>query len=125
MNHHLRILLASVVLFMASLSFAQPPQSVQTQFDIMLRSVKDNVYASFISAGTEEFKAGYVQNSFDLVREYIAARLAKGYEANYLGTLNLNGYAVFLWKLTYTDGGDDSLVSLSAQNGYVAGFLIQ
>ena len=61
----------------------------------MLKIAKDNVYASFISAGTEEFKAGYVQNSFDLVREYIAARLAKGYEANYLGTLNLNGYAVF------------------------------
>jgi hypothetical protein len=87
--------------------------------------VKDNVYASFVSAGTDEFKANYVQDSFDLLRDFAASRLAQGYDATYLGTLNLRGYAVFLWKVTYADGGDDSLVSLSAQNGYVAGFLVQ
>ena len=114
-----------MVLAICASSFAQPPQLVQTQFDIMMRAVKDNVYASFVSAGNEEFKTSYVQESFDLLRDYIAARLAQGYEATYLGTVNMRGYAVFLWKLSYTDGGDESLVSLSANNGYVAGFLIQ
>ena len=125
MNKYLKFLLASFILTMVSSSFAQPPQLVQTQFEIMMRAVKDNVYASFVSAGTEDFKATYEQESFDLLRGYIATRLSQGYEATYLGTVNMRGYAVFLWKLSYADGGDESLVSLSANNGYVGGFLIQ
>ena len=122
----LRIMsLALVLLALASSSMAQAPLLVQTNFDIMIKAVKDGVYGSFISAGSEDFKVKYVQDSFNKVNDISAPRLAQGYEAIYLSSLNLKGYTVFLWKLTYADAGDDSLVSLSIENGFVIGFLIQ
>lgn len=118
-------MIAVLVLTFISLSFAQPSQVVQTQFDIMLKSVKDNSYARFVSSGSEEFKSKYVPESFEMLRGFMAERLAQGYEATYLTSLNMRGYTVFLWKLSFQDSGDDSLVSLSVANGFVAGFLIQ
>jgi hypothetical protein len=120
-----KIVLLVVLIVSLSSSLAQPPQVVQTQLDIMLRAVKDNIYASFVSAGTDGFKTTYLQDSFVLLHDFVASRLAQGYEATYLESLNMRGYTVFLWKLSYTDDGDDSLVSLSVENGFVAGFLIQ
>ncbi len=121
----LRIFLVISMVCILSSSLAQAPQLVQTHFDIMLNAVRDNIYGSFVSSGTEEFKTKYVQESFDLLNDFIASRLTQGYEAIYLSSLNLRGYTVFLWKLSFQDGGDDSLVSLSVENGFVAGVLIQ
>ena len=121
-----RTMLLAVVFFaLLSSSMAQAPVLVQTNFDVMIKAVKDGVYGSFVSAGSEDFKTKYVQDSFNIVKDISAPRLAQGYEAIYPSSLNLKGYTVFLWKLTYADAGDDSLVSLSVENGFVIGFLIQ
>jgi hypothetical protein len=119
------MLLTILALAFVSSSLAQVPALVQTNFDVMLKAVKDGVYGSFTSAGSPEFKTTYTQESFNIVKEASAPRLAQGYEATYLSSLNLKGYTVFLWKLTYSDGGDDSLVTVSVENGFVIGFLIQ
>lgn len=122
-----RLLLITVLALFSfsSFSFAQAPVLVQTNATIMLNAVRDGIYASFVASASDEFKASYLQEYFDVVVEDNASRLGQGYEATYLSSLNIEGYVVYLWKLTFQDGGDDSLLSLSVQNGFVVGFLLQ
>jgi len=122
-----RLLLITVLALFSflPLSFAQAPVLVQTNATIMLNAVKDGIYGSFIASASDEFKASYLQEYFDVVVEDHSARLTQGYEATYLSSLNIDGYVVYLWKLSFQDGGDDSLLSLSVQNGFVVGFLMQ
>lgn len=108
-----------------SFSLAQAPIVIQTNVNIMLGAVQSGLYGSFVSAGSDEFKASYTQESFNVLREQNAIRLEQGFEATYLTSINSKGFVVFLWKLTYNDGSDDSLLSLSVQNGFVVGFRIQ
>jgi hypothetical protein len=42
-----------------------------------------------------------------------------------LGDVKQNGDHVTLWKLTFKDGSDDALVTLSAKDGKVGGFFIR
>jgi hypothetical protein len=51
--------------------------------------------------------------------------MKKGYDATYLGELKQSGCKVYLWKLAYKDGRDDTLARLSLKDGKVAGFLLQ
>ncbi len=117
--------LLALLLSVFTLVKAQAPILVQTNATIMIQAVQNGIYGSFVSAGSPEFKDRYTQEAFKVVSEAFSPRLAQGYEVSYLTNLKLHGYEVYLWKLSYNDGGDDSLVSLSIQNGYIVGFLIQ
>ncbi|MEH2102821.1 MAG: hypothetical protein V7K76_24360 [Nostoc sp.] len=39
-----------------------------------------------------------------------------------MGNLKQQGYQVYLWKLTFLDGGDDVLARLSLKDGKIGGF---
>ena len=123
----LRILLVSLIALFIGLPLAkaQAPDTVQTNMTIMLNAVRDGVYGSFIAAGSTDFKETYTQESFLTVSELLAPRLRGGYDIAYLDSLIMKGYVVFLWKLSFANGGDDSLLSISIQNGFVVGFLVQ
>ena len=116
-----------VLVFCLLLSFAnaQAPEAVEANLGVMLEAVQSSSYEQFLGSTSTEFKETYSQESFDAVSEFYTERLAAGYDLSYLTTLNSNGYVVYLWKMTYQDGGDDGLVSLSISNGFVGGFLIQ
>jgi hypothetical protein len=51
--------------------------------------------------------------------------MKKGYETTYMGALSQQNCQVYLWKLIYKDGGDDTLAKLAVQDGKVAGFWLQ
>ncbi len=123
----IRVLFISVLVWFASLSLvkAQAPTLVETNMTIMLNAVKDGVYGSFIAAGGIDFKETFTQESFQIVSEQLSPRLIAGYDIRYLESLNTQGYVVFLWKLSFADGGDDGLLSISVQDGFVVGFLMQ
>lgn len=101
------------------------PELIQTNMDSMLTAVALGSYDSFIASGSPDFKVSYSAAAFALVSEAKGARLSAGYDATYLTSLNVNDYVVYLWKLSYSDGQDDSLLSISVANGFVVGFLIQ
>jgi len=99
--------------------------SARPVLDKLLKAVQANDYGSFVADGTAEVKAALTEQMLEGVSAQIAPRLKKGYGATYLGELKQSGCQVYLWKLTYKDGGDDTLAKLALKDGKVAGFLLQ
>ena len=97
---------------------------VERVFSSLLAAIKADDYAAFVAEGEPAFKAALTKPMLTQVSTQIAPRMEKGYHVVYLGQLNQHGYLVYLWKFSYTDGGDDSLASLSLKAGKVGGFFI-
>jgi hypothetical protein len=93
--------------------------------DKLLKAVEANDYDSFVADGTAEVKAALTKQMLEGVSDQMAPRMKKGYDATYLGELKQSGCKVYLWRLVYKDGGDDTLAKLSLKDGKVAGFLLQ
>jgi hypothetical protein len=100
----------------------QPEQSVQRTFTSLINAVEQNNYTKFISQGNAAFKEGITKQTFTQVSGQLAPRIKKGYSAVFLGNLKQQGYQVYLWKLTFFDGGDDVLARLSLKDGKIGGF---
>jgi len=100
-------------------------ETARPLLDKMLDAVMTNDYDSFVAEGTPEVKAGLTRQMLAGVNSQMAPRMKKGYDATYLGELKQQGCQVMLWKLTYKDGGDDTLARLALKEEKVAGFLLQ
>jgi len=101
---------------------AEPGRAV---LDKLLKAVEADDYGSFVADGTDTFKAAITKERLEMVSTHLAPRMKKGYECTYLGELKQQGYQVVLWKMTYKDGGDDTLARLVLKDGKVAGFVLQ
>lgn len=101
---------------------AEPGRAV---LDKLLKAVEANDYDNFVSDGTDVFKAGITKQMLLGVSGQLASRMKKGYDCSYLGELKQQDSQVLLWKLTYKDGGDDTLAKLFLKDGKVAGFFLQ
>jgi len=99
--------------------------SARPALDKLLNAVEANDYDSFVADGTAEVKAALTKQMLEGVSAQMAPRMKQGYDASYLGELKQSGCQVYLWKLCYKDGGDDTLVRLTLKGGKVAGFLLQ
>ena len=93
--------------------------------DKLLKAVEANDYESFVADGTDAVKAGLTKQMLEGVSNQLSPRLKKGYTCSYLGELKQQGCQVYLWKLTYKDGEDDTLAKLVLKDGKVAGFWLQ
>ncbi len=93
--------------------------------DKLLKATEANDYDSFVSDGTDAFKAALTKQMVEGVSRQLSPRMKKGYQCSYLGELSQQGCRVLLWKLTFKDGGDDTLAKLVLKDGKVAGFWLQ
>ena len=118
-------LVVSISILSAASAQEAVPALIQSNMDSMLTAVALGSYDSFITSGSPDFKISYTAEAFGLVNEAEGARLSAGYNATYLTSLNVEDFVVYLWKLSYSDGQDDGLLSISVANGFVVGFLIQ
>ncbi len=91
----------------------------------LLDAVEAGDYDSFVADGDAAFKAGITKQMLEGVSAQLAPRMKKGYERTYLGQLKQQGCKVYLWKLMFKDGGDDTLAKLVLKDGKVAGFWLQ
>ena len=91
----------------------------------LLAAIATNNYNAMVANATPTLKTRITQETFTQVSTQLSPRLKKGYKLQYLGSLKQQGVEVFLWKITYTDGGDDMLSRLVMQEGKVAGFWFQ
>lgn len=115
-----------LALFIAAPLFAAESPTKATQLlQTLLAATQSGDYERFIAPANTAFRAAITKDKFMAVNEQLAPRLKQGYEAQYLGALNQQGYDVYLWKLQFSDGGDDHLVKLGVKNGKVGGFWIQ
>jgi hypothetical protein len=81
-------------------------------------------YDTFIADGEAPFQQ-LKKPQFEAVAAQLGPKLKAIREMSYLGELNQKGYHVTLWKISFKDGGDDALATLSVKAGKVGGFFIR
>jgi len=121
-----RMLYAALLFALASpLVWAQAPQQIETTMKKMLAAAESGSLADFVAAGDASFQAGMTQALLDGVSAQFAPRLKQGYTSTFFGTLNQQGYNVYLWKLEFKDGKDDRLITMAVKDGKVAAFFLR
>ncbi len=118
------LLAASLLLSFGSVADSEPAPARQMLAQL-LETVANQDYQQFMQLGTSEFQAGISQDQFDQVAQIVGARIEQGYQAQYLTSLQQQGYRVDLWKISFSDGGDDSLARVVLEGERAAGFLLQ
>jgi DNA-directed RNA polymerase subunit RPC12/RpoP len=103
----------------------KPTSPGRAVLDKLLKATEANDYDSFVADGADVFKAALTKQKLDGVSAQLSPRMKKGYRCAYLGELSQHGCQVLLWKLTFKDGGDDTLAKLVLKDGKVAGFWLQ
>ena len=91
----------------------------------LLTAIATNNYDGLVANAAPALKTRITKETFAQVSTQLSPRLKKGYKPQYLGSLKQQGVEVFLWKITYQDGGDDMLARLVVQEDKVAGFWFQ
>lgn len=94
-------------------------------FNNQIKAISEEDYNSFIENGTFMFRNSLSKSQFSSVSKTVGKRLLAGYEKEYLGVLKQQGQKVHLWKLSYSDQGDDNLVKLVIDGQKISGFWIQ
>lgn len=120
-----RVLLAAGLLLSFGSVADSEPAPARQMLTQLLETVANQDYQQFMQLGTSEFQAGISQDQFDQVAQIVGARIEQGYQAQYLTSLQQQGYRVDLWKISFSDGGDDSLARVVLEGERAAGFLLQ
>jgi hypothetical protein len=122
------VLLAFACAILTAMTFAAADETEtneETTLRKLLTAVEVGDYEGFVADGDAAFKAALTKPMFEGVSEQLAFRMQGGYDTFYLGQLNQQGCQVYLWKLVFKDGGDDTLAKLVLKGGKVAGFWLQ
>lgn len=116
----------AVVLFTAAATLAAvAPEAVQTRLDGVLKAVESNDRAALVKDSTDAMDQALTPEMTAAVSEKLSPRLKNGYKAEYLTSLRQGGVTVHLWKIVFTDGGDDVVVRLAMQGDKMAGLFFQ
>ncbi len=91
----------------------------------LLKAIAENNYEGLIANASPALKSRITKETFTQVSTQLSPRLKKGYTLQYLGSLKQQSVEIYLWKITYQDGGDDMLARLVIQENKVAGFWFQ
>jgi hypothetical protein len=120
------IVIALVVLaWIPILNAATDGPSTEATVNTLLAAIATNNYDTLAANAAPALKTRITKETFTQVSTQLSPRLKKGYKLQYLGSLKQQGIEVFLWKMTYQDGGDDMLARLVIQENKVAGFWFQ
>lgn len=90
----------------------------------LVTALQQGDHPSFVADGDAAFQK-LQKEQFDGAAASLAPRFKAGYEMTYLGDLKQLGFHVTLWKLSFKDGKDDVLATLSVKDGKVGGFWIK
>jgi hypothetical protein len=105
-------------------SEAKPSKEDIDIFTKLFAALEKKDYASFVGDGEPAFRA-FPEGQFDSVATQLAPKLVGDHQVTYLGVLQQKGFRVTLWKVSYKDGSDDMLATLSVRKGKVGGFFIR
>jgi hypothetical protein len=108
----------------AILCAAEPQKEDAAIAAKLITAIEKSDYEAFVTDGEGPFKQ-LKKEQFDSVAAQVAPKLQAGHEVSYLGDLKQKGYHVTLWKVSFKDGSDDALATLSIKDGKVGGFFIR
>jgi len=89
--------------------------STERTLDTLLTAIATNNYDALVANAAPALKTRITKETFAQVTTQLSPRLKKGYKPQYLGSLKQQGVEVFLWKITFQDGGDEMLARLVIQ----------
>jgi hypothetical protein len=120
------ILVATLLLCSpALLTAADAPSDAAAISAKLFAALENTDYAAFVAAGDAVFQQKLKPEQFAAVAAQLAPMLKAGHAVTYLGELQQKGFRVTLWKLSFKQGGDDLLATLSLKDGKVGGFWIR
>lgn len=90
----------------------------------LITAIENSDYEAFVLDGDSSFKQ-LKKAQFEAVAAQLVPRFKGGYEVSYLGELKQKSYHVTLWRISFKDGSDDALATLSIKAGKVGGFWIR
>lgn len=122
------LLVLAAVMFMRfapSVQAEEPSPLVQKMFQNLMNAVQAGDHAAMVLDGDETFRQGLTPAMTAGVSAQLAPRMREGYSAAFLTRMRQASYDIYLWKLTFQDGGDDFIAKVVLnKDGRVAGFLI-
>jgi hypothetical protein len=119
------VFLLGALISVPAATFAEEDETTLGILMKLLDAVEEGDYDRFVADGNAGFKAGITKQMLEGVSGQLAPRMRKGYHPVYLGQLKQQGCKVYLWKLVFKGGGDDTLAKLVLKEGKVAGFWLQ
>ena len=119
------VIAVAIFVWAPVLNAATDGSSTEGTVNTLLTAIAGNNYDTLVANAAPVLKTRITKETFTQVSTQLAPRLKKGYKLQYLGSLKQQGVEVFLWKITYQDGGDDMLARLVIQDNKVAGFWFQ
>jgi len=90
----------------------------------LLGAVQGNDYDAFVAKGSASFRAAVATVRFEQLSSKLSARLSQGHRVNTLGSVRRPEHIDWIFKIEFSDNGDDALVTLPLDGWQVAGFLI-
>ena len=116
-------LIGLLSLFVVSPAFAEHDHKTeQASLSQLMQAISDNDYEAFVSNGTRQFKDNITQQVFDAVTGQLGKLIRGGHTTEYLSDLYQGGNTFHLWKISYANSKENSLVKLIVINGKIAGF---
>jgi len=124
LNKFFRSLLAGLacIALLSGNSFATTQTHAEKTVKDMLAAVQKGNYESFMSRKSDSFRNAITKENFQGINTALGTRLKIEHNLHYFGSLNRAGHEIFLWKIMYKDGGDDTLVILAFNDKGVSGF---
>jgi hypothetical protein len=119
------VLAAALFFGVAAQGWALAPPQVEATLKNMLAALQTNSLPDFVADGDTALQAAITPPMFDNLSRQLAPRLKNGYTATYLATLKQQGFTVYLWKVEFSDSGDDILVTMAIKDGKVGGFWLR
>ncbi|MBD0339822.1 hypothetical protein [Microcoleus vaginatus] len=102
-----------------------PSENVINCLHVILDATASKNYELFTTVGDAGYKASITQQMFDDVSEQLASRLQKGYSITYFGEIKQGNSPIYLWKLSFEDGGDEFVAHMTMNGDKVAGIFIE
>ncbi len=106
------------------MSSTHPSENTVACLQTILEATKTGNYEQFLTVGDADYKTGISKEMFDAVSSQLAPRMKEGYDIAYFGNLKQMEYEIYLWKLSFADGGDEFVARMTVNGDKVAGILI-
>jgi hypothetical protein len=114
------IAMATVLVFCGPLR-ADLRNEAEPEVTKLVQAVEDSDYDSFVRDGDASFKS-LPRQQFAKLSAQLGPRLRVRHTLTYMGTLKQHGFDVSVWKISFSDGSDDMLATLSIKDGKIGGF---
>jgi len=96
----------------------------QSLAEQLLQAVQDNDYDAFVAKGSAFFRAAVPTGGFASLSAKLGTHLAQGRRVSPLGSVRHTRTVDWIFKIEFTDGGDDALITVAMNGWQLAGFFV-